>query len=88
VEHGAHLIGRQINICFTIVTLDKTMAIAVAENSALELCEEAGRSAGVLGICFDKKSLLKNVFYAATGLKYAVAIFRDKCGLAKRKAKM
>jgi len=30
VQHGAHLIGRQVNVGFAVITLNKAMAIAVA----------------------------------------------------------
>jgi hypothetical protein len=57
VQYGAHLIGGQVNIRLTIVTLHKAVAITVARNNTLELSEEARRCAGNVLSCFNKKSL-------------------------------
>jgi hypothetical protein len=54
VQHGAHFIGREVDVGLAVIALNKAMAIAVAGNGALEFSEEAGRSAGVLMRCFDK----------------------------------
>ncbi|MCY1168049.1 hypothetical protein D9M73_80320 [compost metagenome] len=62
VQHGAHFVGRQVNIGLAVVALDKTMAITVAKNGALEFCEESGRCAGILIGCFDKSLFLFEVF--------------------------
>jgi hypothetical protein len=54
VQHCAHLIGRQIDVGFAVITLHKTVAVSVARNGALELCEEARRCAGTVLSCFNK----------------------------------
>ena len=54
VQYGAHLVGGQIDVGLTIITLHKTMAITVARNGALELCEEARSCAGTVLSCFNK----------------------------------
>ena len=41
VQHGTHLVWRQVNVGLAVVTLHKTVAITVAINGALEFCEEA-----------------------------------------------
>jgi hypothetical protein len=57
VQHGAHFIGRQIDVGFAVIALHETVAVSVARNGALELCEEARRGAGTVLGCFNKKSL-------------------------------
>jgi hypothetical protein len=57
VKHGAHLVGWQVNVGFAVVSLNETMAIAMAGDNALEFSEEPGAGAGIGKICFDKKSL-------------------------------
>jgi hypothetical protein len=57
VQHRAHLVGRQVNVSLAIVAQNKTMAFAMAGNSALEFSEESGRCAGGLMSCFDNNSL-------------------------------
>jgi hypothetical protein len=47
MQHRAHLVGRQVNICFAVVTLNKAMAIAMAGYCALEFSEESSRCAGI-----------------------------------------
>ena len=41
VQHGAHLVGRQINVSLAIIALDKTVAIAMARNDAFEFGKKA-----------------------------------------------
>jgi hypothetical protein len=65
VQHGAHLVGRQVNVGLAIVALDKAMAIAMAGNSAVEFSEETGGCASIVAAvleaglmsCFDKSLL-------------------------------
>ena len=57
VEHGAHLIGRQINVCLAIVAQYEAVTIAVTRNNTLEFSEKARRCAGTVLSCFNKKSL-------------------------------
>ena len=54
VQHGAHLIGGQIDVGLAVVTLDESVTIAMAGYGAFKFCEESGRGAGVLVACFDK----------------------------------
>jgi hypothetical protein len=57
VQYSTHFVGRQVNIGLAVVSLNKAVAIAVAEYGALEFSEESGSGAGNGMICFDKKSL-------------------------------
>jgi len=57
VQHGAHFVGRQVDVCLAVASLDETMTIAVAGHNALEFSEESSGGAGIGKICFDKKSL-------------------------------
>jgi len=56
VQHGAHLVGRQVYVGLAVVAQNKAMSVTVAGNSALEFSEESGRCAGGWMRCFDKKS--------------------------------
>ena len=71
VQHGAHFIGRQINVCFAIVALHKTVAVTMAGNSAFEFGQQAGRGAGILMGRFDKNlffELFSGISMPETGL--------------------
>jgi hypothetical protein len=65
VQHGAHLVGWQINVGLAIVTLDKAMAVSVTGNRAVEFSEKTGGCASVVAAvlaaglmsCFDKSLL-------------------------------
>jgi hypothetical protein len=57
VQHGAHFIGRQIDVGLAVVAQDKAVAVAVAGNGSLEFSEEAGDSAGGGVNGFDGNSL-------------------------------
>jgi hypothetical protein len=58
VQHSTHLVGRQINVGLAVVTLDESVAIAMAGYGAFKFCEESGRGAGVLVTCFDKNLVI------------------------------
>jgi len=68
VQHGAHLVGRQVNVGRAVVTLDKAMAVTVARNRALEFSEEPGGCASIVAAvlaaglmsCFDKSLLFRS----------------------------
>jgi len=68
VQHSAHLVGRQVNVGRTIVTLDKAMTVTVARNRALEFSEEPGGCASIVAAvlaaglmsCFDKSLLFRS----------------------------
>ena len=68
VEYGTHLVRGQIYISLSIITLHKTMTIAVSRNGALELCEEARSCAGTVLSCFNKnlfKSYAKSLLFTS-----------------------
>jgi hypothetical protein len=47
MQHGAHFVGRQINVCLAVASLNEAMAIAVAGNNALEFSKEPGGGAKI-----------------------------------------
>jgi hypothetical protein len=57
VKHSPHLVGRQINVGFTIVAQNEAMPVAVTRYGALKLGKQPSALAGTLCGCFDKKSL-------------------------------
>jgi hypothetical protein len=44
VQHGAHFVGRQVDVGLAVVALYKSVAVAVAGNRAFKFGEKAGRS--------------------------------------------
>ncbi|GGA99189.1 hypothetical protein GCM10011496_20350 [Polaromonas eurypsychrophila] len=54
VQHGAHFVGRQIDVGLAVIALYKTVAITVARNGAFKFGKQPGALAGALSGRFDK----------------------------------
>jgi hypothetical protein len=54
VQHGAHLVRRQINVGFAVITLNETMPITVTRDSAFEFGKQSGAWTAAVSTCFDK----------------------------------
>ena len=70
VEHRAHLIGRQVDVGFTIVALYEPMSVAMSLHRSFDLIQQA---AG-LAIIFDMIALFPEIQNLLLGL------FRATCG--------
>jgi hypothetical protein len=57
VQHGAHFVGRQVDVGLAVIALDKAVAITVAGNSAFKFGEQSGAWAVAVCSCFDNGSL-------------------------------
>ncbi|WP_309682002.1 hypothetical protein [Polaromonas sp.] len=86
MQHGAHFVGRQVNVGLAVIALNKTMAVAVAGNRALEFREQSGRCAGVVVRCFDKKSLFVIFVLGASGNKLPAILATQSRGWKEKLA--
>jgi len=57
VQHRAHLVRGQINVCFTVITLHEAVPVAMSLNSSFEFIQQAAGST----IIFDMISFFPEI---------------------------
>jgi hypothetical protein len=57
VQHRAHLVRGQVDVCFTVVALHETVAVAMSLNSSFEFVQQAAGT----DIIFDMISFFPEI---------------------------